>query len=100
MTDDIDMGDVEQRFARLVAAAAPPTCDPRFRITLMERQEKERFRRQSRVSLALIASVAAFGGAILILQPTSLLNPVTFALGLAVSSVASACAYPLVRRVI
>jgi hypothetical protein len=43
MTDDVD-----SRLRALLLAGAPPERDPLFRIRVLERRERERYRRQSR----------------------------------------------------
>jgi hypothetical protein len=52
MTDD----EQDDRLARLLLRAAPPEHDPLFRIKVLERRERQRFRRSV---LLLIAGVLA-----------------------------------------
>jgi hypothetical protein len=66
MSDDLDEQMLDERLAALLNEGAPPKSDPVFRIGVLERRERQRFRRKS-ISLAvfaaaLVASVWAASG--------------------------------------
>ena len=56
--------DLDERIAALLNESAPPQSDPIFRIQVLERRERQRFRRKS-VSLAIAAAalIASVWGA-------------------------------------
>ncbi len=67
MTDPI-----QDRFASLVRRAAPAERDPLFRLRVLERREKERFRQRSLAMLGLFVALIAAAVAILALRPVKL----------------------------
>jgi hypothetical protein len=64
MTEQRDDAFFDERIAALLREGAPPKSDPVFRILLLERRERQRFKRKS-MSLAIFAAalVASVGGA-------------------------------------
>ncbi len=59
MTDSEIRGD--KRIAALLQEDAPPARDPVFRIGVMERRERDRFRRRSLILLAASLLIALVG---------------------------------------
>ena len=62
---------LDQQFANLVQAAAPPKSDPLFRLKVLEKREAERFRRRTWLSMAALAVIALSAAAGLTLRPAS-----------------------------
>ena len=67
MTDPI-----HDRFGDLVRRAAPAERDPLFRLRVLERRERDLFRRRSLAMLGLLIEVIAAAAALLALRPVRL----------------------------
>jgi len=76
---------VEARFAALVARAAPPERDPLFRLAVMERRERDLFRRRSQ-ALAIAGVVAMLGASLAPLWPTAVFGLAVLSFGVAISA--------------
>src|ERR1051325_3018509 len=53
------MSDLETRLTAALNADAPPAHDARFRVELLVRQERARFRQRVTVAVSVVAAVAA-----------------------------------------
>ncbi len=68
MTEDLD-----QRFQDLLHRAGPAERDPTFRLRVLERRERERFRRASVMNLGAAVALAGLAGAAALLHPAPLM---------------------------
>lgn len=76
---------VEARFAALVARASPPERDALFRLAVMERRERDHFRRRSQ-ALAIAGAVAVLGAAFAPLWPAAIFGLAVLSFGVAISA--------------
>ncbi len=94
MTDDVD-----SKLSALLLSGAPPARDPLFRIRVIERRERERYRQRSRALLAGAAFVVLAHGVALALAPDVFTAGIGALIGLAVLGVGAASVAFAVRIV-
>jgi len=94
MTDDLD-----SKLGALLRAGAPPERDPLFRIRVLERRERERYRRRSRALLAGALCVTLIHAVALVLAPDVFTAGASAVLGLAILGAGALSAASVVRVV-